>query len=134
MTSFEKVATVVADEYAISLSDILSRNRKGPAMESRRMIMYILRNKYKWTFAKIGSKLNKDHTTIMHHYKKMAYWVQTDPLLYDEVVALVSKIEFDPMSLTKRDLINKILTEVIVWTEPGTTRINLEKLFKMGKD
>lgn len=97
-------------------------------MESRRIVIYILRKKYNWTFAKIGGKLNKDHTTSMHHYKKMDFWVNTDPILAKEINDIVNKIEFDPMALTKRELINKIMTESIVWTEPGTTRANLEKL------
>ena len=128
---FDKIIETVAEEYSIDSHELFENNRRGPVMESRRMIIYILRRKYKWTYQKIGRKLNKDHATIIHHFKKMDFWIKQDPFLKDEVDELIAKIHFDPMLLSKRSFVDKIMTEIIVWDDQDVTKSNLEKLFKI---
>lgn len=51
-------------------TDYLSKSRHKAAIDGRAYIAWILRTFFEFTFAEIGSILNKDHSTIIHIYQK----------------------------------------------------------------
>lgn len=131
MMIFDKVLKIVAEEHAIGVNELFEKNRRGPVMQSRRIIIYILRKKYKWTYQHIGRKLEKHHATVMHHFKQMDFWVEEDVSFKSEIDDIISKITFDPIRLSKQSFINKIMTETIIWHDKDATEANFEKLFEI---
>ena len=55
----------------ISFIDIASDSRLMEIKDARHLLAYFLREKTSLTWMKIGSIINKDHSSAMHGYKKV---------------------------------------------------------------
>ena len=53
---------------------IIGPSTKRPVVTVRHAIAYTLRNRYNWSFPRIGEALNRDHSTIMHACEAVAMW------------------------------------------------------------
>lgn len=92
-SSYENLISVVADFYNITVADILSKKRKNTIVVPRQICMYILKEKYKLPYKKIGSLLGRDHTTIISGYSKIKEEIKTDNGLKMAVESLTKKVD-----------------------------------------
>lgn len=91
--NFKKIFQGVASFYDLKEKDILSSSRKKEIVKPRQVIMYLLREELKASFPFIGRKLgNKDHTTVIHAYKKITSEMKSDENLQDEINTLKQRI------------------------------------------
>lgn len=91
--NFKKVVQSVMDFYDLKEKDLLSSSRKKEIVKPRQVIMYLLREELKASFPFIGRKLgDKDHTTVIHAYKKISSEVKTNEGLQEEINLLKQKI------------------------------------------
>ncbi len=85
----KEVVKIVADFYSIEEALIYEKTRRKEVVQTRQMIMYILREEFNISYPLIGAELGgKDHTTIIHSYKKIKKELQENPKLvqdYDEL-------------------------------------------------
>ena len=91
--NFKKVIQETANFYDIKEKDILSESRKKEIVKPRQVVMYLLREELNTSFPAIGRKIgNKDHTTVMHAYKKISNNIKNDENLKEEVNLIKQKI------------------------------------------
>ncbi len=67
-----RVISVVGNKTKISTGDILGKNRQKELVTARQIVMYLLREEYKFSLVSIGDSLGgRDHTTVMHGVDKI---------------------------------------------------------------
>lgn len=64
------VITEVAQLHGVSIDEIRSHSRESALVQARIDVIYRLREELKLSFPAIGTLLDRDHTTILHHYQK----------------------------------------------------------------
>ncbi len=90
---FKKIIQETATFYEIKEKDIISDSRKKEIVVPRQVVMYLLRNEINASFPFIGRKMgNKDHTTVMHAYKKISLKIKEDSSFSEEISLLKNKI------------------------------------------
>jgi chromosomal replication initiator protein len=63
----EEVMNVIAQNYGITTTDILSRVRKREICDARHMFCAIMRKQFKYSLKSIGEMVSgRDHTTAIH--------------------------------------------------------------------
>lgn len=93
VVNFKKIMQGVIDFYDLKEKDIMSSSRKKEIVRPRQVIMYLLREELKASFPFIGRKLgDKDHTTVIHAYKKISSEVKLNEGLQEEINLLKQRI------------------------------------------
>ncbi len=91
--NFKKIIQETTIFYELKEKDILSNSRKKEIVKPRQVAMYLLRDELNASFPCIGRKIgNKDHTTVMHAYKKISSQIKNDQTLQEEINLLKQKI------------------------------------------
>ena len=89
----EQIISVVADQYGIEESRLLSRERSREVAFPRQIAMYLIREETSNSLPKIGEALGgRDHTTVMYGCGKIADQLEIDDALRRQVVALRDRI------------------------------------------
>ena len=68
----------VCDYYEVNRVLLKSRSRLGYIVEARRMYCYLARVLTPKSLKYIGSKINRDHATVLHQYSNMAGYVEIE--------------------------------------------------------
>jgi len=77
---------VVADQYRVSVTHMLSRRRQVCLMRPRHVAMYLARELTPASFLQIGRMMGgRDHATIMNGFEKINRLLQTDVNLRQKV-------------------------------------------------
>jgi chromosomal replication initiator protein len=93
VVNFKKILQETACFYDLKEKDVLSDSRKKEIVKPRQVAMYLLRNELNASFPFIGRKMgNKDHTTVMHAYKKISSKIKDDETFMEEINLLKQKI------------------------------------------
>lgn len=93
LVNFRGIIQTVAEFYDLKEKDILANSRKKEIVKPRQVAMYLLREELKSSFPFIGRKFNgKDHTTVIHSYKKILYEIGKDKKLEEEIQLIKEKI------------------------------------------
>lgn len=91
--NFKKIIQETVNFYDLKEKDILSDSRKKEVVKPRQIAMYLLREELNASFPFIGRKIgNKDHTTVMHAYKKISSEIKTNNDFREEINLLKQKI------------------------------------------
>jgi chromosomal replication initiator protein len=87
----KEIVSIVADYYNIDEALVYEKTRRKEVVETRQMIMYILREEFGISYPLIGQELGgKDHTTIIHSFKKIQRELKENPKLLQEFEELKS--------------------------------------------
>ena len=57
---------VVALRHDVDVEDIMVGDRTRPIVHARHEAMYILRNKFRLSYPRIGTIMGRDHSTVIH--------------------------------------------------------------------
>lgn len=91
--NYENVLSIIASFYNISVSDIISTQRKQIYVLPRHIAMYILKNHLKLPYTRIGKILGgRDHTTIMNGCMKVEQEIKTDKDLKLAIETIIKKV------------------------------------------
>ncbi len=91
--NYENALSVIADFYKISIADLLGNSRLAKYVLPRHISIYILKEKYKLTFSKIGRILNgRDHSTILNGYNRICEEKKTNKELSTVIDNILTKI------------------------------------------
>lgn len=71
---------------------IMSAQRTAPVSRARAIAAYVIREVTLWSWARIGRNLDKDHTTIIAAYRKIAVARRNDEQLDLLVSSLIDKL------------------------------------------
>jgi chromosomal replication initiator protein len=85
----EDIQRVVARQYNVSRSDLLSSRRTANVVRPRQVAMYLAKTLTLRSLPEIGRRFGgRDHTTVLHAVRKIEALVGKDPALADEVELL----------------------------------------------
>lgn len=89
----QEVIKTVATYYGIKQSEIKSATRKQNIALARQVVMYLLRTLFDLNYEEIALLLKrKDHTTIMHGFKKVQAKIMKDSAFKDEVTTITDQL------------------------------------------
>jgi len=84
----------VAEYFHLEKGDLLSRSRKQSVAQARQIAMYLCRELTDESYAHIGSRFGgRDHSTVIHAYRKIEEELGSDPALQDDVTSLQSELQ-----------------------------------------
>ncbi len=90
----EDIQRVVARQYNVSRSDLLSSRRTANVVRPRQVAMYLSKTLTLRSLPEIGRRFGgSDHTTVLHAVRKIEALVGKDPVLADEVELLKRQLQ-----------------------------------------
>jgi chromosomal replication initiator protein len=85
----EHILDTVCRYYSVTPEALAGSSRKSAISQPRQVAMYLSRTETEASLPQIGIRLgNRDHTTILHGYEKIAALVETDPQLRRDVLEI----------------------------------------------
>ena len=83
--TIDKIQTVVAKYYDLTLNDMLSQRRSRPLARPRQIAMYLSKQLTTRSLPEIGRRFaNRDHTTVIHAVKTInKFYEQNDEIKND---------------------------------------------------
>ncbi|PSO46599.1 MAG: chromosomal replication initiator protein DnaA, partial [Parcubacteria group bacterium SW_4_46_8] len=84
--NIDDVIETVSNFYNIDADKVHDKTRKQKIVKPRQIIMYLLREDYNFAYPAIGEKIgDRDHTTVIHSYKKIKKALETDSELAQNI-------------------------------------------------
>jgi len=84
----------VVEEFGISLQDLKTKRRNKQVVMPRQIAMYLSRELTELSLPEIGELFGgKDHTTVLHSYKKLKEDLTKDPNLKERIEKLIQTIK-----------------------------------------
>lgn len=91
--STKQILEEVAHAYNFSIEEICGPSRNRPLVAARQMAMYLMRELTDYSFPEIAKALgNRDHTTVIHGWRKVGSQMGEKRAVYDQVTDLMHKI------------------------------------------
>ncbi len=91
--SMENIQQAVADNYHITLEDMLSGKRNKEIVKPREIAIYLIRKLTNHSLSEIKSKFNMNsHATIIHAVKKIEKLIQEDEVFRHEIENLEKRL------------------------------------------
>jgi len=85
----DQVIGVVVEYYGLSRDRLVSASRSRSVAFPRQMVMYLARTETDASFPQIGKQLgDRDHTTVMHGYEKIANALERDEVVRRDVLQI----------------------------------------------
>jgi len=95
----EQILTTIAQEYGVTMDELLSHSRSQRVAFPRQVAMYMLREESELSLPKIGELLGgRDHTTIMYGHDKITDLLERDKNLRRKIVN-IQEILYSPVSV-----------------------------------
>jgi chromosomal replication initiator protein len=92
--SLRDIALAAARLFSLNLSDLRGPSRRRAVVSARNAAVYVARQLTRDSFKQIGDFLGgRDHTTVMHGYRKLETALQSDPVIREAVQQLQKKWE-----------------------------------------
>ena len=88
----QKILTEVSKKYGVSVEDIKSKKRSDSIAMARHISIYLMRHMTDYSFSKISSFFNRDHTTIISSNVNIEGKLKTDSVLESEINELINLI------------------------------------------
>jgi hypothetical protein len=89
-----KIQDVVCRHYGVSRDDMLSARRTADLIEPRHVAIYLARRLTPHALPKLGRSFgNRDHTTILHAFRKIGARIEKDKSMREVVETLAYRIE-----------------------------------------
>jgi chromosomal replication initiator protein len=84
----EQIIATVADFYRTTPADLLGESRTKEIAMPRQIAMYLIREETDASLPDVGRALERDHTTVMYGYKKIADQIERDDSLRRQIIAI----------------------------------------------
>jgi chromosomal replication initiator protein len=87
------IQSVVAENFGMSVDDLLSSKRTAEVAWARQVAMYLCRERTDSSLQQIGKAFRKkDHTTVIHAYKKVSVMIKSESGIKEIVDNIKSKL------------------------------------------
>jgi len=84
----QHIVRKVARFFNLKTEDIMGTSRRSEIVRPRQIAIYLMRKESNFSYPTIGDFLKKDHSTIMHSYKKIKAAVSRDETVLRELNAV----------------------------------------------
>jgi chromosomal replication initiator protein len=96
----QQILLTIAQEYGVSMDELLSQSRSQRIAFPRQIAMYMLREESDLSLPKIGELLGgRDHTTVMYGHGKITDLLETDKNLRRKIVN-IQEILYSPVGIS----------------------------------
>ncbi len=83
----DQIIKTITIFYNINEKNLSEKTRRKEVVKPRQIAMYLLRNDLNTSYPSIGRRFGqKDHTTVIHAYKKIDQAIKTDKKLEQEII------------------------------------------------
>jgi chromosomal replication initiator protein len=90
----EEIQRIVARQYNVSRSDLLSSRRTANVVRPRQVAMYLSKTMTLRSLPEIGRRFGgRDHTTVLHAVRKIEGLVNSDSALAEEIEILKRQLQ-----------------------------------------
>ena len=88
-TNINTILRIVAKHFNMPVNDIVSARRTANVVMPRHIAMYLAKTMTPRSFPEVGRRMGgRDHTTVLHAFKKIERLIQERPSLAEEVNAI----------------------------------------------
>ena len=88
------IAIATSRYFALKVAELRGPSRRRPVVAARDVAMYLARNLMQLSLSQIGDYFGgRDHTTVMHGFRKTEGLLKTDPLVRRAVEELQQKLQ-----------------------------------------
>lgn len=91
-----RVIRLVAAHFGVTRADILSDSHRPEHARPRQVCFWLCRTELRLSLCNIGSRFNRDHTSIMFGLRRVAKFAAEDPAFKAAIAMLVEQIKGDP--------------------------------------
>ena len=95
ITSVEIMATT-ARHFSLTVEDLTGSNRTANIALARQVAMYLCRDQTDLSLPKIGALFGRDHTTVMHAYRKISDMMIKDRSVFNTISEITSNLKQQP--------------------------------------
>ena len=89
LITIESIQQIVADFYSIKVSEMNSQRRKQNLVKARQVAMFLAKELTKKSLPEIGERFGgRDHTTVLHSYKKIKNQQSTSEQIKEDIKLL----------------------------------------------
>ncbi len=93
IVSLENIQKTTAQYYNVKLSELLGKSRKRSIVRPRQLAMYLAKDLTDKSYPEIGESFGgRDHTTVLHAYKKMDELLSENNDLNEDKQKIVNKL------------------------------------------
>lgn len=78
MITCKEVAAFAAEEFMVSIGEVMGTRRYFPITRVRQVAMYVSRQATRKSYPIIGRAFSRDHTTVLHSVNLIASLIKTD--------------------------------------------------------
>jgi len=75
----------------VDINSIKSKSRSGELITAKREYCYLAKTLTSKTLKSIGKEINRDHSSVLHHYKKVLQWLDVPSYGLQEKFELIEK-------------------------------------------
>jgi chromosomal replication initiator protein len=87
------IVEVVAEHHNLTPAEIYAKDKSRNISYPRQIVMYLCRRLTDLSVTEIGKSLgNRDHSTVLHGYDKVASDIEKDASLHNTIDVLIKKI------------------------------------------
>lgn len=91
--TFELITNIVAEQYGVTVENILSKRRTAEIVQARQVTMYLCRKLMDTSLSQIGSFLgHRDHTTVIHGISSVESELKINDEMKTKVDVIIKKI------------------------------------------
>jgi chromosomal replication initiator protein len=87
------IMTGTANYFDLTVADLTGSNRTASVALARQVAMYLCRDLTELSLPKIGALFGRDHTTVMHAYRKIQSQMAEKRSIYNQVTELTNRIK-----------------------------------------
>src|SRR5690625_5241705 len=92
--TIEKIQAYIAEQYSITVDDLLSKKRTQAIAFPRQIAMYLSRELTDNSLPKIGESYGgRDHTTVIHAYRKISEQIEQDLSFASEINSHIEQLK-----------------------------------------
>ncbi|MCX8515424.1 MAG: chromosomal replication initiator protein DnaA, partial [Alphaproteobacteria bacterium] len=89
----DNIQQAVAEYYDISLPELLGKSRVQDVAKPRQIAMYLAKQATARSLPSIGTRFNRDHTTVIHAIRVVEQRMMDNPKFQEEVMHLLHKLK-----------------------------------------
>ena len=100
----QQVIRLTARSFGLPPTSLKNASRKQAIVRARSVAIYLLRNRYTWSFSKIGRYFgNRDASTIRHAFHSIQTSLMSDPQLAQQVDQIQRQLELRTQEIPSTD-------------------------------
>ena len=91
--TFEMIAEKVCEQYNLDTELIFGKSRKREISDARQVVMYLAKNLTQLSSTNIGTRLSRNHATVLHACKTIEERLTVEKTLQEEIVKIENELK-----------------------------------------